>query len=929
MPTCRRKRVLLTEPSESLLHALKTDPNKDVYYLARTGEIFDNYEAYAARMSFYRLKQFQCEVTGKSGLDYFQALESEQLEARTMHSRFPEQLKPAILKAVQWQVMGRLDHLVEAVYERYKDRYFRDEKIYVDIQGDKFLARVVEVYPPRANSLASSAKVESLDQHPVASTSSLLPKNNVRPPHLIGGDLKLPAKDVNAADDPAKYLYKVQILDEEKPEGRDKHAASTKEARAKWNNSLMDVQCPAMSRDRLAFSKSILRRFIRDCVDRDAAVASPWTVKPPVAARYGVDSVMPESTRQGVENIKKGEIQKRKKVWEDKEGPIKKPKKMTPAQEERAKAMAIMAEKKEREAREKAEKQLQAKAEAERLAAEKKKKKPIRYPTEDLDVTLTEKEKKAGTKVTRPIPSRSALPFNDDGTFESFLMTWNFLVVYGHPLHLSTFTLDEFEHALRHSLIEPPCQLLAEVHSTLIYNLRTVVFQRHSALVSLLTIKDEAEVDEPELGVTIEQLTTAMADVGNNWERAPLRHNEGRDGWEESLVGCLKDHATVESFPPLRRVLTRLLFAPDPSTEHSSSSPNSRASSPVPTLYTQPTHPSQSYHAMPAEDRIAILAFMCNVAVSSKAIHAHMESCEEQLTALRKEKIEVNRTRKQYIEERDALIGDAKGSEKPANGVDDDTPMNELSDLSDISASEGGSESGSGAPKAKSKDLRRKAQSQAHAKQREMARQRTASVKQAMAEHRRLDEEVNKLERRLEGIEREFRKLLGSVRVKPMGRDRFYNRIWWFDGMGSATLLGSGGIVQYGTGRLFIQGPSPFDQEILDRRVEGDIDRRRLEEEGAEGMLKVGEWAVYTDLEEVDEFTAWLNPKGNRELALRNTLTKWWPHIAPGIRKRLADLNNTAKLPEARRSTRVKHSGADISRDPYMTWTNRRAMNAS
>lgn len=75
------------------------------------------------------------------------------------------------------------------------------------------------------------------------------------------------------------------------------------------------------SRDRLSFSKSILRRFIRDCVDRDAAVASPWTVKPGIAARYGVESVMPEETRQGVENIKKGEIDKRKKVWEEKEGP--------------------------------------------------------------------------------------------------------------------------------------------------------------------------------------------------------------------------------------------------------------------------------------------------------------------------------------------------------------------------------------------------------------------------------------------------------------------------------------------------------------------------------------------------------------------------------------------------------------------------------
>lgn len=71
-------------------------------------------------------------------------------------------------------------------------------------------------------------------------------------------------------------------------------------------------------------------------MDRDPAVASPWTVKPGIAKRYGVDSEMPESTRKGVEDIKKGEIDKRKKVWEDKEGPPnKKQKKMTPAQEER------------------------------------------------------------------------------------------------------------------------------------------------------------------------------------------------------------------------------------------------------------------------------------------------------------------------------------------------------------------------------------------------------------------------------------------------------------------------------------------------------------------------------------------------------------------------------------------------------------------
>ncbi|TFY79366.1 hypothetical protein EWM64_g4644 [Hericium alpestre] len=903
-------------------------------------------------MSFYRLKQFQCEVTGKSGLDYFQALESEQQEARTLHSRFPEPLKSAILKAVQWQVMGRLDHLVEAVFDRYKDRYFAGEKIYVDIQGDKFLARIVEVFPPRS----TPTKVEPPEEQPVASSSSAVIKSTPLPVHAIGGDLKVPAKEVNAADDPRKYYYRVQILEEERPEGRDKLAASVKEARAKYSGSFMEVQCPVMSRDRLSFSKSILRRFIRDCVDRDAAVASPWTVKPQVARRYGVSSVMPEETRLGVEDIKKGEIQKRKKVWEEKEGPsTKKQKKLTAAQEEKAKAMAAVAERKEREAREKAEKQQKAKEEAERLAAEKKKKKPIRYPTEDLDVVLTEKEKKAGMKVKRPVPSRVALPFNDDkGTFEKFLMAWTFLVVYGHPLHLSTFTLDEFEHAIRHSLLEPECQILAEVHSTLIYNLRTLNFNRHSAVLSLLNLKDASASEGEEWGVSVDTLLEAMADVGNNWERAPLRHNEGREGWEESLVGCLKDHATLENFPALRRVLTHLLFAPVPSAEPINTPPSSRASSPSPTRTVVRSvtaqHPAQRYHTLPPEDRIAILYFMCNVAVSSKAIHVYMESCEEQLTALRKEKIEVNRSRKQYIEERDALLGDNKeekgtpngttngnGNSRgtastSTNGAEEDTPMNDLSDLSDVSASEAGSESGlsgsgngNGKSTKSSQDLRRKAQTQAHAKEREAARMRNASAKQALAEHRRLDEEVNKLERRLEGIEREFRKLLGSVRVKPMGRDRFYNRVWWFDGLGSASLIGSGGVVQYGTGRIFLQGPSVFDQEILDRREEGDIHARRLQEEGEEGMLGVGEWAVYTDLEEMDEFTAWLNPKGNRELALRNTLTKWWPHIAPGIRKRQADLNVSAKLPEARRTPRVKHAAADVSRDPYMMWTNRRA----
>jgi hypothetical protein len=44
MPTCRRKRVTLIEPSPTLLDAANLSTQTNVYYLEQTGEIFTNYE---------------------------------------------------------------------------------------------------------------------------------------------------------------------------------------------------------------------------------------------------------------------------------------------------------------------------------------------------------------------------------------------------------------------------------------------------------------------------------------------------------------------------------------------------------------------------------------------------------------------------------------------------------------------------------------------------------------------------------------------------------------------------------------------------------------------------------------------------------------------------------------------------------------------
>ena len=68
---------------------------------------------------------------------------------------------------------------------------------------------------------------------------------------------------------------------------------------------------------------------------------------------------------------------------------------------------------------------------------------------------------------------------------------------------------------------------------------RGLTSHRHSAVISLLELKN-TEMEEDGV-ISVDSLVDAMADFGNGWERMSLRASEGREGWEEALVGCLKD----------------------------------------------------------------------------------------------------------------------------------------------------------------------------------------------------------------------------------------------------------------------------------------------------------------------------------------------------------------------------------------------------
>lgn len=188
-------------------------------------------------------------------------------------------------------------------------------------------------------------------------------------------------------------------------------------------------------------------------------------------------------------------------------------------------------------------------------------------------------------------------------------------------------------------------------------------------------------------------------------------------------------------------------------------------------------------------------------------------------------------------------------------------------------------------------------------KQRAADKEKKGASRHAAAEKRRLAEEEEAAARRLHELEYEFRSALYTLRSRPFGLDRFGNKIWWMDGLGSAPLVsdGAGGKIQVGTGRIYVQGPDDTELELIrqatgnalaihwaggpgfDAAKQAAVEKlkveyeeeadmpmeqlleRRTREEG-DGKLGPGEWAVYDTPEQVSH-PSWLNrctlgPKG-------------------------------------------------------------------
>lgn len=93
-----------------------------------------------------------------------------------------------------------------------------------------------------------------------------------------------------------------------------------------------------------------------------------------------------------------------------------------------------------------------------------------------------------------------------------------------------------------------------------------------------------------------------------------------------------------------------------------------------------------------------------------------------------------------------------------------------------------------------------------HHLQREEARVRNQEQKLRADARRRLDEDERAMHKKEEHVERDMRKY-SNHRIKPLGRDKFYNRYYYLDDIG--------GTLVHGSGKLFVQCPSDTDLMVI------------------------------------------------------------------------------------------------------------------
>ncbi|KAI4945279.1 hypothetical protein J4E86_009166 [Alternaria arbusti] len=608
----------------------------------------------------------------------------------------------------------------------------------------------------------------------------------------------------------------------------------------------------------------------------------------------------------------------------------------------------------------------------------------VKYPCEDLEI------KQPRLQVNRPplkflsddVPEGVEPPADEKKTgilmksIGPLLCIWETLNVHDTIYMLDSFTFDDFVDAMRFSHETVECELFVEMHCAILKQIVNDSGKIQTSLPNMADGEDSSDEDsseestptpepEPPVRTTRSSLRKSGAaqlvakprtptpeppkelhkaeefDNEFDWVEQCKTRNFADGGWQAVMVALLYRL----SFDPARKeACDEILAELVPPDEE-------------PTMTTIATN----YAKLDVNLRISALEMILNLTVVTENFRDQLVAAAQEMTRLRKEKIEYQRKRKELADELFKLDLERK-IHLPANtpASPTDAKMNDDVDASMTSVNDGSKEpaeaeadGGNDAPTSKGRT--RPANKNKRKAAAEEARKEKAKKAKADAEKTKKQKEWEKLLQAIEKKKDELKECEDNIneldddlretlvhRSKILGKDRFLNKYYWFEHNG----MPFGGVPNsstaeygYANGRIWVQGPSEYElgPNLEEPALSQDMQRfgytipqRKEREEGPTHLSNSNQWAFYDDPEDIDKLLAWLDERGHRERVLRKELQAFRDRIAEymvKMRKHLEDSNKPQEEDDDDNKTRVStrnktYVDKDTPKDRCLLWTN-------
>ncbi|RCI10705.1 hypothetical protein L249_5324, partial [Ophiocordyceps polyrhachis-furcata BCC 54312] len=865
-----------------------------VWHIPQTGEIFVTYEDYLSRMEFYKQRRFNDQITGHSGLSFFEAFNSELTGGREVDANFPEALKGPILRKVQFQTISRLDNLVDMIYDEFKHDFYPGEDVTVTVHGgDRVhgLVRDKTSFPPRM--LSDGSKTQPT----------------------------------------TRYLVNIKVTEEETM-----------------------VTTEHIYRDRGVFTKSMLRSFIKKTVTRDAWTGAPWLVKHDYAAVYHIDTRL-QAQKRAVPHDANGHGPAAAAAALQ-QGPVRLPELKPAPKSHKAKHggakglkwpldMSVNGSSSNGYAHHPA-----GGPPREPTSPPSP---PPPPPPKDPPVPVqgrgTMCDRIDMASVGALLETWDTLNVYceifrlDSFTFDDFVEAMS---VASDRVRVQLF--DEIHCAVLKVLVESEsqggrvCIALPELSddeeddegeddedaaepetAEPTPEPKPTGRATRSSLAKLEAERLAAEAaaaEEASLRAELESKHRAEELLREyDWIGHLRRRDFAHGGWQRIVVGLLHQLSKKERQEKACEELLLQLVPPN----------------------TNPTLEAvrQSYAKLDVNYRVQALQILCMLTMETKAVRAYMEDCSESMTKYRKDRIEWQRQRKQameelrqFNEERKTLMPEvAPTVDANHNHIKEEDVKSTDANESLIDQAEDG-DTVKGQKKRRSRGPSEKQRKRDEEKERK-GRDKKGSIKlppQQMKQYNKLLKEIQKREDTIKECESEIAVIENDLReadcarTRVLGKDRFWNRYYWFErnGMPYGGLPNSStAFSEYANGCIWVQGPDELErtgyidmpaeqQDEYRARFAMTIPERKAREEDGTSVFNASQWGYICEPDDVDRLIRWLDPRGVNELKLRKELLAYRDKMAMHMERRNKYLADAAAATTTTTTTTTKSDEREL-----------------